>query len=124
MSVINLWAKHYQSAWEERGLDVRLPKWLRLVSYAYARHHRNGHANFRQGELEALLGVSASSVSQLISKAVDYGFLDPSSKARCLVVMPHQIGGGSCGSAFTPCTHHSRLFCVLPDLGRPSGTER
>ena len=94
MRHLNLWAKHYQSAWEERGHDVRLPKWLRLVCFAYGRHHRNGHANFCQGELERLLAASPSSVSQLIVKAVAYGFLDPSSKARCLVVMPHQIGGG------------------------------
>lgn len=112
----NLWAKHYQSAWEERGHDVRLPKWLRLVCFAYGRHRRNGHANFLQGELEELLAASPSSVSQLILKAVDYGFLDSSSKARCLVVMPHQIGGGGYGSEFTPCTHHSRIAL------RPTGS--
>ena len=85
MHVTNPWVKHFQSAWENRVADDRLPLWLRVASLAYARHEANGHTNFQAGELSWILGKSSAdggdfkrrdrhTIRDAIATAVRYGF--------------------------------------------------
>jgi hypothetical protein len=112
----NPWAKHYQSEWERRAGNIRLPLWLRVASLAYGKHRGNGHAQYRPGEI----ALSLSSVDDItgeikqplrqqvhvaIRVAVEHGFLSPSSGSRCLVVPAHAVAGGE-GHPFAPCSFH------------------
>lgn len=105
MAVAHPFAMHYQQTWEERAGNPPLPLWLRVASLAYGRHLRNGHANFRPGEVATcLMTIEPSTgeitqptrqqVSRAIKAAVDYGFLAPDSGSECLVVPAHSIRGG------------------------------
>lgn len=99
MSVQNPFAMHRQAVWRERAADPALPTWIRLAALALGCHRRNGHANFRQGEIAEILGtpgnpLSASSVSNAIRLAKKAGWIAQESGARCLVVPPHAVQGG------------------------------
>ena len=119
MSLQNRWAKHYQSAWNERAQDERLPDWLRIASLAFARHAANGHARFAPGEIAqvlervdkqtgALRRPHKANIQRAIRHAVDRDFLAAGSSSLCLVVPPHAVEGGLGGSANTRCPHHDK----------------
>jgi hypothetical protein len=63
MYVPNPWAKHFQSAWENRAADANLPPWTRVASLAYARHEANGHANFQTAIFPGFLGSRRQTVA-------------------------------------------------------------
>lgn len=112
------WTAHTQIEWENRAANPKLPYWLRLVCYAYARHEANGHANFDVGRLEWLLGkppvagrpferASKYAVRDGIGTAVKYGWLEAGSCAGCLVVPAHAIDG-PLGDRNKACRVHDR----------------
>lgn len=115
MSKENPFSMHRQGVWEERAADKSLPLWIRLSALAFACHRANGHANFKTGELEILLGkpglsgqwdrVPATSVSRAIAAAKKAGWIADESNARCLVVPHHAITGGL-GSEHEKCSVH------------------
>jgi hypothetical protein len=118
MYVTNPWVKLFQSAWENRAADARLPLWLRVASLAYARHEANGHNNFHAGELSWILGKSSADGSDFkrrdrhtirgaIATAVRYGFLNEDSCSTCLVVPPGTTEG-PLGNPHKACQVHAR----------------
>jgi hypothetical protein len=118
MYVANPWAKHFQSAWENRAADANLPLWARVASLAYARHEANGHANFHRGDLSWILGKSSAdgsgftrrdrhTIRDAIATAVRYGFLAEHSCSTCLVV-PREAIEGPVGNPHKPCSVHTR----------------
>jgi hypothetical protein len=113
------WARHYQDAWEVRSGDPRLQGWLRVAAYAFGKHGANGHTPLTQGSrhgpgtLQVALATvdretgevrhpSRQRLHEWVRAAVDYGWLDPKSSTRCLIVPPSAIEGGL-GSAQAPC---------------------
>lgn len=99
MSVANPWARHYQSAWEERAARRNLPNWLRVAALAYGGHAANGHALFKPGDLAIALGepgrpMDKHNVQRAIKTAVDNGWLSGLSGSTCLVVPAHAVTGG------------------------------
>ena len=119
MAVINPWTRHYQSAWENRAMDTRLPMWARLSSLAYGHHEANGHANFARGQLTMLMGTPPTAdrpfkrahrntVQKAITMAVEFGWLAEGSCMECLVVPGHAIAGPQ-GNADAPCPVHEKL---------------
>jgi hypothetical protein len=103
MSVQNPFALHRQAVWKERAANhaanPTMPQWIRVASLAFGCHRRNGHANFKSGEIAEILGtpgkpLSASSVSNAIKLAKSAGWIAQESTARCLVVPPHAVDGG------------------------------
>lgn len=110
------WARHYQSAWDNRAANTGLPLWTRVVCLAYGRHEANGHANFQRGDLSWILGKPSKSggdfqrrdrhtIRDAIAVAVKYGFLAKESCSVCLVVPPHAIEG-PLGDPHKPCAVH------------------
>ncbi|MGE2692219.1 hypothetical protein [Mycolicibacterium pulveris] len=101
-----VWTRHYQIEWEARltnpAFKDKGPVWMKLVCLAYARHHANGHATFKPGELASILGVPRQRVTEGIAVAVSYGFLSDESCSRCLVVPSHAIQGPQ-GNVYEPC---------------------
>ena len=109
-------AMHIQGAWEEHAGNPRLPLWLRVSALAYGKHHANGHARFKIGEVALVLSKvdmvtgemsvpDRHAVHHAVKLAVEYRFLSKGSGARCLIVpvgMVHQ-GPGSPGA---PCPWH------------------
>ena len=90
-------ALHIQGAWEEHAGNPRLPLWLRVSALAYGKHHGNGHAGFKVGEVALVLSrvdmvtgeitvPSSQSVCRAISMAIEYRFLSAGSNSRCLIV--------------------------------------
>lgn len=115
MSVENPWTKHRQKPWRNKALDksAPIPQWLRISFLAYGSHKLNGHAVFQPGDLGRILGINdRNNLQSEIRKAVKYGYLSQESCAECLVVPPHWIEGGICGSPHTPCPVHSRKVAV------------
>lgn len=82
------------------------PSWVRVYFAAVGWTNRVGHAEFAQGELARVLGVSgrphaAQDVQKAIRAAKRYGLILPESGARCLVLarthcQKEGLGGGSC----------------------------
>jgi hypothetical protein len=118
MSVTNPWTRHYQTGWENRAANHKLPVWMRLVCYAYGRHEANGHANFEAGALSWLLGtppqdgepfkqLSSQSVCNAINLAVKHEWLTGGSCTECLVVPSHCIEG-PLGNPNKPCPVHEQ----------------
>jgi hypothetical protein len=118
MAVFNPWTRHYQSAWENRAANHKLPMWARVVSLAYGRHAANGHAVFPRAELTWILGTPPQAlepfkrahrqtVTNAIATAVGYGWLAEGSCLECLVVPGHAIAGPH-GNADAPCPVHER----------------
>jgi hypothetical protein len=116
--VINRWAKHYQSVWEERAGNPRFPLWLRVAALAYGQHKANGHAVFRPGEVATILSTvdpdtgvilkpDRRDIGVAVGVAVDYGWLSPGSGTTCLVVPAHAVTGGI-GSPHAECPVHER----------------
>jgi hypothetical protein len=112
------WAKHYQSAWDNRAANTDLPLWMRVASLAYGRHEANGHTNFQRGDLSWILGKPLKSggdfkrrdrhtIRDAIAVAVKYGLLAEGSCSECLVVSPHTIEG-PLGNPHKPCAVHER----------------
>lgn len=113
--VINSWAMHYQSVWEDRSANPSLPLWVRISALAFGCHRRNGHANFKEGELSVLLGkpgddgwvyVPPPSISRAIAAAKDAGWIAEESNSRCLVVPGHAVQGGAYGHPNERCAVH------------------
>lgn len=95
-------AIHFQDHWMEKAGNPKLPLWLRVAAYAYGTHAANGHASFNRGEVRDVLSKidvknrlpvqpDDANISRAIRTAVEYGWLDPRSTMRCLVVPAHQI---------------------------------
>jgi len=120
----NRWARHYQDAWEARSGDPKLPGWLRVASYAYAKHGANGHAPLtrasRHGpgtlqialatihpETREMLLPPRQRVHEWVRQAVEFGWLDGQSSTVCLIV-PAQAVEGGLGNPRTPCKTCSR----------------
>lgn len=117
MSLNNPWTKHRQSFWESKTAAPGLPLWLRVVALAYGTHRRNGHAPKKPGEIALATSLadpitgevhspSPSRVSEAIGQAIDLGFLHRDSGARCLVVPPWAIEGGTLGRPSEVCRQH------------------
>jgi hypothetical protein len=112
------WAKHYQSAWDNRAANTELPLWMRVVCLAYGRHEANGHASFQRGDLSWILGKPSKiggdfkrrdrhTIRDAIAVAVRYGLLAEGSCSECLVVPPNAIQG-PLGNPDKPCAVHQR----------------
>lgn len=96
-----------RTTWEKRCKDTRLPLWLRVVAYAEAHHDESGHAPLYPEQLRTAIDsgdrtIPAQEVSRAIRWAIRRGFLDPSSSARCLVLVDHKPTN-TC-----PATHRTR----------------
>jgi hypothetical protein len=113
------WARHYQDAWLDRSGDGRLPKWLRVAALAYGSHQDNGHAVFGRGEVALVLATvdrTTGEVSpmdrrrlhEVIQHAVEFGWLEEGSRARCLIVPAHAIKKGLLETTDRPCPIHLR----------------
>lgn len=111
------WAQHFQDTWGERAGSPNLPLWLRVAALAYGKHGANGHATFGAGEVRLALskadghGVvvepSQDVVRRAIRVAVEYGWLGPESRTRCLVVPGYAIKGGL-GNEYSACVEHGK----------------
>jgi hypothetical protein len=115
---VKVWAKHYQSSWQERAANPRLPLWLRVSALAYGNHKANGHANYRPGEVALVLstvdpatGVITTpdrrDVHAAVRLAVSNGWLAQGSGTTCLVVPAHAVSGGV-GNAQALCPVHEK----------------
>jgi hypothetical protein len=112
MSRQQAWARHYQSVWQERAADQRLPDWLRIVAVAYGSHTANGHARLGRGALRIILTridddgthirPDRRNVYRALDVAVRNGWLASGSTTTCLIVPRHAIEGGL-GDADAPC---------------------
>ncbi len=113
------WARHFQDVWHERSGDDRLPKWLRVSALAYGSHQNNGHANFKRGEVALVLAtvdresgaiypLDRRDVFRAVHQAIQYGWLEEGSSARCLIVPAHAIKKGRLGDTDQPCPIHVR----------------
>jgi hypothetical protein len=112
----NPYGMHCQAEWGARAGNPVHPLWLRVAAFAYARHRRNGHANFEPGELSWILGkpgdgkwddVPTPRVSEAIKLAKQYAWIAEESNAKCLVVPGHAVQGGL-GHAGEKCSVHVR----------------
>jgi hypothetical protein len=76
------------NAWARRAADAQLPLWIRVVAYAEANAHPDGHCPLTPEQLHHGLDptLSKGAVSRAIARAVAYGWLNPTSSARCLVL--------------------------------------
>lgn len=108
------WSMHFHNEWLERAQDPRLPPWFRVMALAYARHHRNGHARFRPGEMaemlvtlnprtKELVPMNKHNVQRAILNAVEFGLIAESSGSLCLVVPAHAVEGGVQGRPEDSC---------------------
>lgn len=108
-----LWSKHDRMEWLQRSQVTYAPLWYRLGALAMATHRENGHSPFEPGELASTLiapnkqtgeigPAPDSTLRRNITRAVDYGMLDPMSCARCLVV-PRGVTGGLVGKRDDLC---------------------
>jgi hypothetical protein len=94
------WAAHAQDHWLELAGNPNFPDYLRIVFVAYGRHRANGHARLRPGELAAYLvrkdatRPDRRNIRHSIDRAVDLGYLLPSSRMLCLVVSSGHVQGG------------------------------
>lgn len=115
---MKVWAKHYQSTWQERAGNPRLPLWLRVAALAYGNHKANGHANFRPGEVALAVSTvnpetgeittpDRRDVGDAVRVAVEYGWLAQGSGTTCLVVPAHAVSGGI-GNAQAACPVHEK----------------
>jgi hypothetical protein len=135
MSRDNPWTKHRQSFWEMKSGSPNLPRWLRVVAYAYGMNRANGHAPLEPGDLAAVLSTVDPETGEIvvprrdvisiaIDTAVKYEFLDPQSSARCLVVPLHAIEGGLKGKPGDPCPRpHSRSLHLKQTNGPEFASE-
>jgi hypothetical protein len=109
-------ALHIQGAWEDHAGNPRLPLWLRASALAYGKHHANGHARFKVGEVALVLSrvdmttgemtvPSKQAVHRAISRAIEYRFLSAGSSSRCLVVPSGMVEQGP-GGRGEPCSWH------------------
>ena len=109
-------ALHIQGAWEEHAGNPRLPLWLRVSALAYGKHHGNGHAGFKVGEVALVLSrvdmvtgeitvPSKQTVYRAINMAIEYRFLSEGSSARCLIVPEGMVRQGP-GRQGEPCLWH------------------
>lgn len=103
--ILNPWRKHYQSFFREQAHDRHRPLWDRMAFLAWASARRNGHANFKAGELASLFGVTANRISEAIATAKDKGLIGAESKPTCLVV-PARIAEGGDGNEYEICGIH------------------
>lgn len=111
------WIGQYQTEWQLRSADGRLPKWFRVVALAYGTHTANGHAPQAQGVIADMLGtvdtdtgviMPDGNVARWIQAGVDRGFLATGSTARCLIVPGHTFRSAP-GNPAQPCPWcHSR----------------
>jgi len=109
------WAIHYQGPWRDDAANPRCPMPLRVAFLAYGNHRENGHANFKQQEIAAVLGrftedgtfklADRRTVRRAIDLAIQWGLLAEGSKAMCLIVPKHRVTGGP-GSENEPCKRH------------------
>jgi hypothetical protein len=115
---VKTWAKHYQSSWQERAANPRLPLWLRVAALAYGNHRANGHAVFRAGEVALAVSTVDTATGEIntpdrrdvhdaVRVAVEYGWLAQGSGTTCLVVPAHAVSGGL-GNAEAACPVHEK----------------
>lgn len=106
------WIGQYQSEWQCRTANPRLPKWFRVVALAYGTHTMNGHSPQPPGAIADMLGTVNPEtgelfpdrhVSRWIGDAIELGFLAKESSARCLIVPGHTFRSAP-GSSRTPCS--------------------
>jgi hypothetical protein len=94
------WAAHAQDYWLEFAGNPNFPDYLRIVFVAYGRHRANGHARLRPGELATYLvrkdGTlpDRRNIRHSIDRAIDLGYLMPTSRMLCLVVSSLHVQGG------------------------------
>lgn len=112
---------HRQAVWRERAADraanPSMDNWIRVAALAFGCHRRNGHANFKRGEIAEILGtpgkpLSGPAVSNAIRLAKGAGWIAQESNARCLVVPPHAVGGGL-GHPNDRCPIHGATVTAL-----------
>lgn len=65
---------------------AHLPVWVRVGCIAWSLADGNGHAALWPGQLARALGTSAPGASNALARAREYGWVDESSTARCLVL--------------------------------------
>lgn len=122
-------ALHTQDAWMEKVGNPRLPLWLRIACLAYGSHRANGHAPLSLGDIGLALATidtatgecwepSRQNINRGILVAVDYGFIDPTSGARCLVVPERMVRGGL-GDPLDVCPAKHRTPGARPRSARP-----
>lgn len=109
------WVKFYMHVWDELTADLAGPTWLRIFLVTAARHRANRHATFQPGELARLVGkvdsdgglLPEKNVGREIQRAVEKGYLDPSSGPRC-TVMRKDFVSGPLGDSDARCSVHER----------------
>lgn len=88
----------------ERARDKRWNAGQRVEWAALANANASGHAQFGQGELASIIGVSENNVSHAIRKAAGYGIVFDHSTSRCLVI---DIGKANTNlGALSDCPFH------------------
>jgi hypothetical protein len=94
------WSAHAQDHWLDFAGNPNFPDYLRIVFVAYGRHRANGHARLQREELARFLvrkdGTlpDRRNIRHSIDRAVELGYLMPSSRALCLVVSSLHVQGG------------------------------
>lgn len=94
------WSAHAQDQWLDFAGNPNFPDYLRIVFVAYGRHRANGHARLVSGEIARFLvrkdGTlpDRRNVRQSIDRAINLGYLMPTSRALCLVVSSRHVQGG------------------------------
>lgn len=116
-----------QAHWLAMAKDPEVrPLALRVKFAAHARHRRNGHAEFRRGELRQLLvsvdtktGELRPANSAVLSRAIQFAirktWISPLSDVRCLVVLPEFVSGGAFGGENDRCRTHDSLITTVND---------
>ncbi|MDF1705058.1 MAG: hypothetical protein P1U38_09815 [Aeromicrobium sp.] len=67
----------------------RAPLWVSISLYALAHADLDGRVDLAPSHLRYVFRTDAPTVSRAITRAVEAGWLDPTSSARCLVVAAH-----------------------------------
>lgn len=111
------WVGQFQSEWELRSGDDRLPKWMRVAALAMGKHRANGHAQFAPGDLALTFGEVDQDTGEIfpdrhvgehINRAVSLGWLANGSGTRCLIVPGHTYRTAP-GNPTEPCRWHDRV---------------
>lgn len=105
LAILHPWRKHYQEFFREQSRDNDRSLWDRLAFLAWSSARRNGHANFRPGELADTFRVGPNRISEGIAGARAKGLIGMESKPTCLVV-PAYIAEGGDGNEFEICGVH------------------
>lgn len=117
------WLARSTKGAEREAKDPRLPLAVRIRAAAVARAGRVGHAQFRPGELQELVGApSPSALSKGIARAKELELIHLDSRARCLVLAHWEWQSGH-RKGPVDCLIHDKRFPSRGNVVAPTGQQ-